>query len=194
MGTADKPVDSGSAARHGTSEHRGSVFFKEKQIELDPRNWYVSIAIAILLLGSAAYAFLMINNGTADRWLALENILFVAIPLLLSLFLPWWFYRRLLVRVSDRSIEVSMRLWTAREIALKEVARWEVRVYHTRPGFARWKLTRRLRAGLTAVYAINGILGVQVELRDGRKMLIGTQHPERLSEAIRKAVAHLRRD
>lgn len=191
MNISKAPAPPGTAGPRHQSDGKSSVYFKEKQVELDPRNWYIAIALAIFCLGVGIYgifhANLHVNDVERGDWFIIDHVLVIGVPLFLAFFLPWWFYRRLQVRVGARNITISMRLWSTRSIPLDSILHWEVRVYHTRPGSGRSSFLRRIRSGLRAVYAINGILGVQIELANGQKVLIGSQHPERLAEAIRKA-------
>ncbi len=190
MGTSMNYDSRTDALTRDRGEGRGALF-KEKQVELDPKTWYLALTFSVLFLGIGIYyaleASAMAPRADRGEWFLLTYSFLVGLPLALGLFLPWWYFRRLQVRVTERQIEISFRLWQRRLIPIEQVVRWEVRVYHMRSGALRWRMRRKIRAGLHRVYAVNGIVGVQVELADGKKILIGSQHPERLAGALEKA-------
>ncbi len=82
-------------------------------------------------------------------------------------------------------LSISLRgLWTVRRIALPDVARTEVVTYHPVEDYGGYgiRLTKRGRA-----YIANGDRGVRLIFGKGGRMLIGSQQPEKLAQAIAAA-------
>jgi hypothetical protein len=72
-----------------------------------------------------------------------------------------------------------------RKIALEDVRRYEVLTYNALKEYGGWGI-RYGRKG--KAYSVSGNRGVQLELSNGSQLLIGSQKPEELAEALSLAL------
>lgn len=76
--------------------------------------------------------------------------------------------------------------WRGKTIPLKEIASCEARVYRPLLEYGGWGI----RWGISGkAYNVSGKQGVQLVLKDGKRLLIGSQRAEELSEAIHDLLA-----
>lgn len=75
-----------------------------------------------------------------------------------------------------------------RRIAWDEIERIYARTYRPLLEYGGWGI-RRGKSG--TAYNMRGNQGIQIELRNGRKILIGTQQPEAFLDAVRAAAGKL---
>ncbi len=104
--------------------------------------------------------------------------------LLFGIGLPLFFHRlKLIVEVREDHIRIRYAPLTTREIPLAEIKRYEARTYQPIREFGGWGIrgwSKRKRMA----YNVSGDRGVELELEDGREIMIGSQNPERLAQAI----------
>lgn len=127
---------------------------------------------ALAVSGIAVVAALRIGQ----IWLAALVISVAMVPSVLG------FLLRLETRVEKDMLSVRLTPFGPRRIALGDVVRAEVRTYHPLREYGGWGI-RWGRDGMA--YNARGNRGVQLELKDGRRVLIGSQEPERLLAAVR---------
>jgi hypothetical protein len=117
------------------------------------------------------------NNPASDTGL----LLFSLIPFgIIVLFLV----ARLETRIDRRGISYRFfpfhRTW--REIEWKKINRAYVRRYKPISEFGGWGVRYGLRGG--QAYNISGNQGLQLDLFDGKKILLGTQKPEEIAKHL----------
>ena len=98
---------------------------------------------------------------------------------------------KLVVTVSVERVEIIFRPLTRRVIPVDQIARFRARIYSPLGEYGGWGL-RGL--GNNRAYNISGNRGVELVLKDGRIVLIGSQREEELAEEIGKALANLSND
>ena len=142
----------------------------------------------LLLGGTAAGAWIMAlryllgeppaGTGSQSGTAALVTwaLLGVAVPLL---------FAAIHLRTEVRGDGVRVRLfpfhWRFRDFPFETIATAEARKYSPIREYGGWGL----RFGPSGwAYNVKGDQGVQLVLTSGKKILIGTQHPRRLAEAI----------
>lgn len=156
-------------------------------------------AIALLSVVVLAYpAVLMWMEGS--RFVAIA-LIFTALALFFLLLAVPNFVIRLVTRLD--SSYLYLRIYPlklpvpflpprVRNVPLEDIAHWEVRTY--RPLFDReywgthfWSLGRAFGGGgylyMMKVNPLSG-RGVQLRLRSGERLLVGSEHPEALASAI----------
>lgn len=92
---------------------------------------------------------------------------------------------RLATKVEPGRISISLRgLWTVRRIRVADLTSHEVVTYHPVEDYGGYgmRLTKRGRA-----YIASGERGVRLVFAQGGKVLIGSQEPEKLAQAITAA-------
>ncbi len=91
---------------------------------------------------------------------------------------------KLVTKVDSNSLHILFFPLRRRDIPLSEIAHWEARTYNPIRDYGGWgiKVGRRGWA-----YNVSGNRGVELQLTNGKKLLIGSQRPEQLSAAISTA-------
>ncbi len=116
------------------------------------------------------------NNPMSDAGL----ILFAIFTLLIALF---FFNTRLETKLSDKG--VSVRLWPlhtkAKSFSWDELVHAEVKKYRPMSDYGGWGL-RLGRQGVA--YNMSGNWGLQLDFKNGKHILIGTNRPEALNTAL----------
>jgi len=105
------------------------------------------------------------------------------IALLFGIGLPVFFHRlRLIVEVRDAHIYIRYVPLVTRQIPFAEIERYQVRTYQPIKEYGGWGIRGRSRDKIA--YNVSGNRGVELELYGGRKIMIGSQRPEELAQAI----------
>lgn len=92
------------------------------------------------------------------------------------------------LRVTVDAENVHVRFWPLlnKDIALNDIAQYEARIYRPILEYGGWGLRYSWRG---TAYNVSGNRGVQLVLANGKRILIGSQVPEELAEAIARAKA-----
>jgi hypothetical protein len=118
------------------------------------------------------------NNPLPDVWLIIFWIVFsLGLPLLI-------FYCRLTTEVREDGLYIQFFPFhlSFRKIAFDELKRYEVRTYNPIWEYGGWGIRYRPKGW---AYNVSGNQGVQLELVNGKRLLIGSQRAEELWQAIR---------
>lgn len=156
--------------------------FKEMQ---RPRQWWIKLIILIVAV-PAWYLFItaiLIGDGDAASLGSKTGIwiYFIAAGLLLPAFL---LSVKMTTVVSGDGLTVNYFPVYRRRIKKEEIAAFYVRDYRPVLEYGGWGIRWSIRRG--TAYTVQGNRGVQFELSRGWKILIGSQRPEALAEAIEK--------
>jgi len=160
-----------SGGNHGPGPD--DAVFRERQ-RFGP--WWVWVLLAAGV--TAAWAFLavtLVGDGSVAGAAVLVVIVGIALP---GLFLV----ARLDVAVYADRVEVDFFPLRRRTIPLRDVDRTQARRYRPLKEYGGWGIkgwsTRKI------AYNVRGDRGVDLTLRDGRSVLIGSQHSGELAAAI----------
>lgn len=111
--------------------------------------------------------------------------------LLLVLFgigFPLFFMRlRLIVEVRRDHVDIRFSPLTHRQIAFADIERAEPRVYHPIREYGGWGVKGWSRRKMA--YSVSGNQGVDLHLRDGTSVLLGSREPRTLARALETAMA-----
>lgn len=95
-------------------------------------------------------------------------------------------FSRLNTKITTQSIYVQywplMRKW--KKITPAEIGSYELRTYRAKREYGGHGIRRRLRSG--RAYTIMGNMGLQLYLKNEKKILIGTQRKQAIEYAMRK--------
>jgi hypothetical protein len=91
---------------------------------------------------------------------------------------------KLTTKVDSHRLHIVFSPLRRRDIPLSNIAHWEARTYNPIRDYGGWGI-RLGRRGWA--YNVSGDQGVELELTNGKKLLIGSQRPEELSAAISRA-------
>jgi len=157
-----------------------TVAFREVQ-------WLYQLWWALLPIGGVAlfawYGFIQqiilgqpVGDNPAPNWaMGVLWLLFgIGLPAL-------WFLARLVVEVREAYLYIHYAPFLTREIPWEAIRGWEARTYKPIREFGGWGI--RWWFGKTA-YSVSGNQGVELELNDGKRLMIGSQKAEALAEAI----------
>lgn len=122
-----------------------------------------------------------VGNVPASDW-ALWILLLV-----MGVGLPWLFSAlKMTTRVSSEGIEIDFSPFPTRMIPLKSIESYQPRTYRPIREYGGWGVRGCFGHGMA--YNVSGNRGVQLVLADGKRLLIGSQEPDRLAEAIKTAM------
>ena len=93
---------------------------------------------------------------------------------------------RLRVRVDSQTLDISFRPFVHRRIRLQEIAQFEPRTYRPIVDASGWGVHYSF-TGKGWAYNVSGDRGVQIKLKNGAWLLIGSQKPDELAKAIAEA-------
>lgn len=96
---------------------------------------------------------------------------------------PILFYAmKLVTRLDSNDLSLRFSPFRNRDIPLEDIVRWEARSYNPILEYGGSGL--RWRPGKGKAYNVGGSHGVQLYLAEGEKLLVGSQRPEELAEAL----------
>jgi hypothetical protein len=152
------------------------------------RQWWV----VVLALGLAALAWWLFvrqvvlgrefgDNPAPDwaMWL-LWAVIGVVLPLT-------FMFVRLVLEVTDEGVLVRFVPLTRRLIRLEEIESLEVRTYNALAEYGGWGI--KGWTGSKIAYNVSGNQGVDLTLRDGRRIMLGSQRADELAAAIEARIS-----
>ena len=146
--------------------------------------WIYAVVIGLMLLGLwTAVQQLVLgipfgNNPIADSWL-----IFLCADLLLLF--PLWFYNiKMVTEVHNDGLEVRFRRlpFAKRHIQFSDIQAAEVRQYNSWLEYSGWGV--RYGFGKRWAFNVSGPKGVQLILKSGQYLLIGSQQADELLAAL----------
>lgn len=150
------------------------------------RQFWLQLLLA-LVAGIAWYAFLQqavfgipFGNNPAPE--ILIWVIWLAFGFGLPIFI---YYVELIVEVKENGILIRFFPLHSRFIRFEDLESYEVRKYHPIREYGGWGIRWGSKGW---AYNVSGNKGVQLELSNGKRLLIGSHNPERLAEMIRKTM------
>lgn len=148
------------------------------------RQWWVYLVI-IVSIGSWGYALIVsINSPEAEKAAPdLSLILTGLIPLLLVLLLV---YLNLYTRIRNEGIFFRFKplQWKEKHISPDEIEKFEIRKYRPLMEYGGWGI-RQGGKKYGKAYNVSGNMGLQLYLKNGKKILIGTRKPKEIEKAMK---------
>jgi hypothetical protein len=149
-----------------------TTFFEEDQSFRQPWLWTLMLAtLAALLIAS-----LLAPEGQIVLWVVLGIVLATALLL---------YSMRLSVQVDTEAVRIRFFPIWKKTIPLADMVRWEARTYRPILEYGGWGI--RYTIGRGWAYNVSGNQGVQLELANGKRILIGSQRAEDLASMIGEA-------
>jgi hypothetical protein len=145
--------------------------------------------IVLFLAGLVWYGFIqqvVMNNPFGTRP-APDSVLII-FWLIFGIGFPLLFlFTKMTTEVRDDGIYIQLfpLHWSFHKISFKELKVYEARTYHPIREYGGWGI-RKGRQGWA--YNMSGNKGVQIELLDGKRILIGSQQPDSLCRAIQAKI------
>jgi hypothetical protein len=120
------------------------------------------------------------NNPAPDPVMWIIWIIFgIGFPLL-------FYYLKLIVEVRNDGIHIRYFPIYSRTVAFKDLRSYEACRYRPIWDYGGWGI--RWSSGKGWAYNVSGNRGVRLELAEGKRLLIGSQDPERLAQMIEMAM------
>jgi hypothetical protein len=166
------------------SERPNGTAFREVQ---RLRQWWIKlVAVGIAALGWAMFVQQIIRDrpfgdNPAPDWLVW--LLWLLLGIGEPVFLLW--LARMVVEVRSDRVTVRWIPFARREIMLSDVVAAEARTYRPIREYGGWGIKGWSRRRMA--YNVSGNRGVDLELADGRRVLIGSQRADDLAAAIAAA-------
>ena len=157
-----------------------------QEVQYIYRVWWVTLLIfgitALMWYGFIVQIFFGVPFGANpasdwEVWL-LWLIFGIGFPLL-------FYHSRLIVKVKADGLHLKFIPFTARYIPFEEIKSFQARSYKPIKEFGGWGIKGWSRSKRMA-YNVSGNLGVELTLTDGRQVMIGSQNPYELAEAIER--------
>ena len=164
-------------------------YFEEEQRFRQPWLWAIVLLSTVILLVVFGYGLiqqLILKEPFGDNPASDTGLIIAAVPtFVLGGGSTWLLYiMKLTTKVDSNCLHIVFTPLRRRDIPLNDIARWEARTYRPIRDYGGWgiKVGRRGWA-----YNVSGNQGVELELTNGKKLLIGSQRSEELSAAIATA-------
>ncbi len=161
------------------------MVFREEQRMLNSR---LVLPVVVLVAGVGWWGFIEQvvlgkpwgNNPGPDWILWLILLLFgIAFPI-------FFMSLRLIVEVQEDHVDIRFRPFTHRRIAFDDIERAKMRNYHPIREYGGWGVKGWSHRKMA--YSVSGNEGVDLQMRDGTSVMIGSREPRKLERAIEKAM------
>jgi hypothetical protein len=162
------------------TDHIFDVRFREEQRF---RQWWIWLLI-LPLAAFSWWGFVQqiildqpFGSNPGPDWVIWLTLLLVGIGLP-ALFISI----RLIVTVERDQITIRYRTFTTRRIGFDEIESYEARTYKPIREYAGWGIKGWSAERMS--YSVSGREGVELTLRDGKRVMIGSQKAQQLADAI----------
>ena len=168
------------------SSPQDPVYFREVQAFRQPWLWALLIVMtlaAVILFGYGMIKQLVFGQPWGDRPMS-DTALAIVGPLviLFTIGMTYLFVKlKLVVEVRDEGLYIRFFPLSRQIMRYENIEESYVRTYKPLKEYGGWGI-RYGRKG--KAYNVSGNQGVQLELSGGKKLLIGSQQPEKLADAI----------
>lgn len=144
--------------------------------------WIVLLFSSIAALTAAAMPFL-VGSDWPENWIL--NLILILFGIIFGILFPILFYiAALIAEVRSDGLYLSFYplLFAPILIPFENIVRCEVRTYHPLREYGGWGIRYGPKG---KAYNVSGDRGVQLELANGERILIGSGNPEALIRAIK---------
>ena len=151
------------------------TIFYEKQQFRQVWIWMILILILLILL-------IPIISGVFGIFL---NIILLTIGYCFI----WLFYSmKLITEIKKDGIQITFTPFTNFIIPFNKIRSYKIRKYRPILEYGGWGI-RFNRTG--KAYTVSGKIGLQIELSNGKEILIGTENPDKILQSLNKLPQHL---
>jgi len=159
--------------------------FKETQSFRQP--WLMAVlALVVGLPLYGLYEQFGVGSPWGDNPLSDQGLLiYAAVTVVFAL---WLLGMNLETRVEDHAVIVKFHwLWPEKSFPMSEIVEAEARSYRPIREYGGWGV-RWGRSG--RAFNVSGNQGVELMLANGRRVMIGSQQPEKLHRAVAERLSH----
>jgi hypothetical protein len=162
--------------------------FHEEQQFRQPWLWLLLLVITACVIGMFAhgmYTQLYLGQSWGDRPMSDSALVIsAAFSFLISAGLTLLFYKlKLITEVGPDGVHIRFFPLTRRKITFDSITSCKARTYRPIREYGGWGIRFNRKGN---AYNVSGNRGVQLEFKQGRPLLIGTQRPEELADVINK--------
>ncbi|MEI7556761.1 DUF6141 family protein [Candidatus Chlorohelix sp.] len=146
--------------------------------------WWIWLLLGAIAAMMWVMAFVQMVLGIKFGSKPVPDFILVALWLIFGIAFPYFFLsNRLIIEVRGDGIyyRFTSLQFRFRQVQFDELAAAQLRQYHPLREYGGWGI--RLGKGSIA-YNVTGNRGVLLELVNGKKILLGSQQPEKLLQAI----------
>ena len=160
---------------------KGKIIFKEEQSFIGTWIWYIVIGILVITIGIRLFALTQAKNDTTD---VLVGLIIAAI--VLGGVIVLLIVSRLSVVIDENRIYYRFPPFVSKEkyFGKDDIKEMNVRKYKPILEYGGYGYRYRFRSG--RAMNIAGNMGLQLVLKNGKKVLIGTQKPDSMQSAVRR--------
>ena len=170
----------------------GKVFFKEEQ-KFGSMPLYLGMGLiyasTIIIFVFAMYSQFVLNEPWGDKPISDKGLLltFILVMAVLVASAYMLFGSKLVVQVTHQSIFIAFwPYFTKPKIYLgKDIDRFEIRKYKPIKEYGGWGV-KQGKKSIGKAFNVSGNIGLQLYLKNGRKVLIGTQRGNAILRAMKK--------
>ena len=158
---------------------KGKLLFKEEQSFMGTWMWYLVIGITILSIGGSVAGLLFSDKS--------EGIIGIIIAAIATGGIVVLFYTsKLYVSIDQNQIYYRYPPFVNSEKALSrdDIKEIYLRKYKPITEYGGWGYRFRFRSG--RAMSVAGNVGLQILLKNDKRLLIGTQKPEAMKDAVRR--------
>jgi hypothetical protein len=166
------------------------ILFTEKQYFRQTWLWVP----VVLLAGLSWYGFIqqVVYRKPFGTHPAPDSVLLV-IWAVFGLGFPIFFLSfGLTTELREDGLQIRFSPFYRRFIGLQDIQSFAVKEYHPIKDYGGWGVKWSSKHGMA--YNVSGNRGVQLELRDGKRVLIGSQKPELLAGALEGLLPRARKE
>jgi hypothetical protein len=166
------------------------ILFTEKQYFRQTWLWVP----VVLLVGLSWYGFIqqVVYRKPFGAHPAPDGVL-VVIWAVFGLGFPIFFLSfGLTTELREDGLQIRFSPFYRRFIGLQDIQSFTVKEYHPLKDYGGWGVKWSSKHGMA--YNVSGNRGVQLELRDGTRVLIGSQKPELLANALEGLLPRARKE
>jgi hypothetical protein len=151
--------------------------------------WAIQLGVSVPLVGVFTYGMwqqLVRGLPWGDRPMSDSALVLTSTLLIVSLLSVMWLLRtmQLTVEEQDDGLSIHFPPFVRRKIPWNGIQSFEVRTYHPLREYGGWGIRY---GGSGKAYNVAGNRGVQLHLKSGERLLIGSQRPDELVQAMRQA-------
>lgn len=169
----------------------GRVLFSEEQRFTQ---WWLRVILILSLLSVFApfvygiYLQEVLHKPPGENPMTTEGLISTGIStlILVGIIIVLFVYARLKTRITTEYVMVAFppffRKW--KKFSTAEIEKIEVRTYRAIREYGGYGVKRKIRYGQS--YTVSGKTGLQLYLKDGKKVLIGTQKKQAMKYAMEK--------
>ncbi len=166
------------------------VYFKEEQRF---NQWWIKLIMIIVVIGALVpvyyEAIVQFTTGKPVGKNPMSNEGLLVFTFVVTLVIigatSMIFFLKMTTIIDESGIHIVFKPFI-RHLTIKpgEISNWEVRKYNPVKEYGGWGYRFGRKSG--TAYNVSGNIGLQLYLKKGRKILIGTQRPDAIKRAMEK--------